>query len=127
MAQPLQESKSVSSPSLTSRTRKKSGLSTRVLGGFVLAVAMGGVCWYFLAGSKIRLSEKGYELSKSLYAACNLEDPRRLEAFVKAMNQHSPSPEEQAKLAPIVDLAQSGRWQDAAERARSLLQSQDEH
>ena len=93
----------------------------------ILAVAILGVCWYFLADSKIRLSETGYELSKSLYAACNLEDPKRLDAFVKTMEQHSPSPEERAKLTPIVALAQSGHWQDAADRARSLLQSQDEH
>lgn len=108
-------------------SQKKTTVSPRVIGGFVLAVAIVSVCWYFLADSKIRLSETGYELSKALYAACNLEDPRRLDAFVKTMAQHSPSPEEQAKLTPIIALAQGGRWQDAAERARKLLQSQDEH
>ena len=119
MSQAPQSSRAVS--------RKKSGMSARVIGGSVLAVAIVSVCWYFLADSKIRLSETGYELSKALYAACNLEDPRRLDAIVKAIAQHSPSPEEQAKLTPIVTLAQRGRWQDAADRARNLLQSQDEH
>jgi len=109
------------------RADKRSGVTSRVIGGLVLAVAIVGVGWYFLADSKIRLSETGYELSKALYAACNLEDPRRLDAFVKTMEQHSPSPEEQARLAPIIELAQRGHWQDAAGRARKLLQSQDEH
>jgi len=109
------------------RADKRSGVTSRVIGGLVLAVAIVGVGWYFLADSKIRLSETGYELSKALYAACNLKDPRRLDALVKAMEQHSPSPEEQARLAPIVELAQSGNWREATGRARRLLQSQDEH
>ncbi len=119
MSQTLKLNRSVS--------RKKTGMSPRVIDGSVLAVAIVSVCWYFLADSKIRLSETGYELSKALYAACNLEDPKRLDAFVKTMAQHSPSPEEQAKLTPIVALAQDGQWQDAEDRARRLLQSQDEH
>jgi hypothetical protein len=127
MAQPRKPNRPISPAGKNSRSEKKTRMTPRAVVGLVSTVAIAVTCWYFLTGEEIRLSEKGYELSKALYAACNLEDTKRLEAFVKAMDQHSPSPEEQSKLRPIVELAQSGRWQDAADRARSLLQSQDKH
>lgn len=98
---------------------------SRAIAGFALTAAIIGACWYFFTGSKVELSEKGYELSKALYATCNLQDTRRLEAFVKVMDQHSPTPEELAELKPIVELAQRGAWEVATDQARRLMNSQD--
>ncbi len=127
MALPRQSNLPASGTSKTSQAGDRTKRFSRMFAGFALTLAVLTACWYFFTGSKIQLSEHGYELSKALYATCNLEDTRRLEAFVKAFNEHSPSLEEQAKLRPMIELAQGGKWKDAAAQARQLLQSQDKY
>ncbi|MGV3484314.1 MAG: hypothetical protein ACO1RT_07840 [Planctomycetaceae bacterium] len=88
----------------------------------LMAIAILG--WYLFSNRHVQLSENGYELSKALYAACNLADPARLAAFESTLPRYPLTPEERSKMEPILDLAKAGQWQDAAVRARALLESQ---
>lgn len=92
-----------------------------VLGVLVLGFAV----WFLFAGNEIRLSAQGYEISKSLYAACNLQDVNRLEAVRRELEALELSPQERLRLADVLQLADEGKWSSAAERARALLQSQE--
>lgn len=88
-------------------------------------LAVIAIGWYLLWDRDVRLSDTGYELSKALYAACNLEDTSRLAAFEKAVAQYELSDQERSKMMPILTLAKDGQWRDAAVRARTLLESQE--
>lgn len=94
-----------------------------IVGTLLLVVA--GLGWYFFSEQEVRLSENGYELSKALYAACNLEDTNRLNAFENTLPRYELSAQERAEMIPILDLAKEGQWRDAAIRARALLESQE--
>ncbi len=86
---------------------------------------IGLVVWYWLANRPAPISSDSYELTKALFAACNLEDPRRLEAVETLLSKTSLPPGEHDHIREIVDTALDGRWQDAMRDARELLDSQD--
>ena len=107
---------------------KKHDIESRRIAQWIAAlsaIAIAGLLWYLFLQRDVRLSEHGYELSKALYAACNLEETKRLAAFERTLPQYPLSPEELSRMKPIVDLAHAGQWQTAAARARTLLESQE--
>ena len=91
--------------------------------GIVVLLTAGA--WWLLRSEPVPLSGVGYELTSALYAACNLEDAKRLDAVVNKLAQQSLGTEEREEVMSIVTLAKDGRWQDAAALARRLLESQD--
>jgi hypothetical protein len=97
----------------------------RSTAAFFGVVVLGFAVWFLFAGSKIRLSDEGYEISKSLYAACNLQDNKRLDSVKKVMEPLALSPKEKMRFDDILQLAEEGQWKAATQRARELLQSQD--
>jgi len=94
-------------------------------GGTLVIAIVGLSVWYLFSKNQVRLSDNGYELSKSLYSACNLEDMKRLQASRLLIDDLLLTPQERQKMTRIVELAETGQWQAAASFARELLQSQD--
>lgn len=90
-----------------------------------LVVLLTAGAWWLLRSKPVPLSGVGYELTSALYAACNLEDAKRLDAVVSKLEQQSLATEEREEVMSIVTLAKEGQWQDAAALARRLLESQD--
>jgi hypothetical protein len=99
--------------------------ASRYIVASLVVLVLASVVWYLFTSEPVVLSRTGYELAKALYAACNLEDPARLTAVMGKLEEESLSPDERSKVTLIANLAQNGKWQDAAARARSLLESQD--
>lgn len=91
----------------------------------VLVVLLTAGAWWLLRSKPVPLSGVGYDLTSALYAACNLEDAKRLDAVVSKLEQQSLATEEREEVMSIVTLAKDGQWQDAAAMARRLLESQD--
>ena len=111
-------------PAVSRRSTKQKptpAVTAGILGIVVIAVA----AWYFFGSNEIRLSQTGYEISKSLYAACNLQDQNRLAALKEKISLLSLSPEELVRVTSILELADGGHWSDATNDAKELLQSQD--
>lgn len=91
----------------------------------LLVVLLTAGAWWLLRSKPVELSGMGYDLTSALYAACNLEDVKRLDAVVSKLEQQSLGTEEREEVMSIVTLAKEGQWQDAAALARRLLESQD--
>jgi hypothetical protein len=108
-----------------SQRTSPSGRTRVKVGALMGLLILGAIAWYLSASKQVPLSRTGYELANALYAACNLEDPARLTAVASKLESESLSPEERSSVASIVSLAQTGNWQDAASKARYLLESQD--
>jgi len=97
----------------------------RILGVVAMFSLVSLVAWFFFSNPTVRLSQSGYEIAKSLYAACNLKDPRRLEALRATVDAISLAEEERSQVIATIELAEGGQWDKANEQARRLLQSQD--
>ena len=97
----------------------------RILGVVALFLLVIIVTWFFFANPTVRLSQSGYEIAKSLYAACNLKDPRRLEAIRATVATLSLAEQERSQVVATLELAESGQWDEANEQVRRLLQLLD--
>lgn len=108
-----------------SRRATKPNQTLSVVAGILGVVLLAVAAWYFVGGKETPLSQTGYEISKSLYAACNLQDQNRLAAVKDTIGSLSLSPEERDRVTSILELADGGLWRDATNEARELLQAQD--
>ncbi len=68
------------------------------------------------------VSDDTYQLSSSLFAACNLQDMKRLDAVEARMSSISESLERE-RLAGAIETARQGQWQSAMKQARRLMES----
>ncbi len=71
------------------------------------------------------VSDDTYQLSAALFAACNLQDPQRLQAIEAVMVKLNDSPERE-RLADAVQAARTGQWQWAQRQAKSMMESRTE-
>ncbi len=110
-----------SSSSRSGKTESKQ-LTWWWLGFTTLLIA--AIVGWLLLDRDIYLSDDGYELSKSLYAACNLADVRRLDAVENALKTRTLTAEENSLLLTILAMAREGDWKAAEAKARVLLESQ---
>lgn len=77
------------------------------------------------------VSPKTYEYATALYSICNLQDEARLKKFTEMLEEAKTNgelPEKEADwLLDIVDRAQAGSWEQAAQMARRMLADQVEN
>jgi 2-oxo-4-hydroxy-4-carboxy--5-ureidoimidazoline (OHCU) decarboxylase len=85
-----------------------------------IALIVGVSAWLMLSGTEVPLSSQGYEISKSLYAACNLEDAARLSMIKEHPDWAQLSDQERNAIAAIVELADQGKWDAAAADAAAI-------
>jgi hypothetical protein len=95
-------------------------------GGWQLPVT---ACLIFCLGCGYpEVSPKTYEISKALYAVCNLKQKDDLDKVTdvisEAVSESEVSEDESEWLLAIVEKAGSGEWEEAAEDARSILEDQ---
>jgi hypothetical protein len=73
-------------------------------------------------------SPESQELILRFYTACNTKNPDRLasaiEIYRRLIERNQISSQEQKRFDELISIAQSGRWQDAADMAYSFSQSQ---
>ncbi len=110
---------------ISSRSDRHPSSSRRWLtaSGVGLVVLFAGL-WYYLSNQRIVLSEPGYELSKAIFAACNLEDTKRIRSAMAIMAQLPLAADERKRMTRVMELANNGQWQSASDLARNLLESQ---
>lgn len=91
-----------------------------------ITVALVLISLWWLWPRKIELSDSEYEVAIALYRVCNQsseEGLARIESLL-AETQPPESDEEASPLQPIIELAKSGQWKDAAKGCRLVLDDQ---
>ncbi len=71
------------------------------------------------------VSDDAYQLSSSLFAACNLQDTKRLDAVEARMSSITET-RERERLAGAIETARQGQWHSAMKQARRLMESRTE-
>lgn len=71
------------------------------------------------------VSDDAYQLSSSLFAACNLQDTKRLDAVEARMSSITEA-RERDRLAGAIEAARQGQWASAMKQARRLMESRTE-
>jgi|JI9StandDraft_1071089.scaffolds.fasta_scaffold00027_12 hypothetical protein len=97
-----------------------------------LAIAFGIVTiivlvMYLMSGYG-EISSQAYQYARSLYTVCNQKDAQRLDKVVAMIEADYKAEKltdrDHSYLMGLVQLAKDGKWTDAQERIRSLLEAQ---
>jgi len=93
-----------------------------VVASFLLLAGLG--VWFYRSRPYESMSGDGYEITKAIYAACNLQDDRRL-ASVRETFAAADLPEGERRLiGDIITMIDDGHWEAAAARSRTILSDQ---
>ena len=83
-------------------------------------------CW--LLYSRVKLDERGYDLTLALYRVCNqrsIEGLERIESeLVAPANTSADAEQSWFVVASVVEKAKRGQWADAERDCRQLLEDQ---
>ena len=92
------------------------------------ALALGLVAFWWWPESPVTLNEHQYDVAIALYRACNQQDRAAIEmlsATIEGASTEADVNDEQASaLRNIVREANEGRWHDATQSCRELLDAQ---
>lgn len=82
----------------------------------------------YLTSGYGEVSTQAYQYARSLYTVCNQKDNARLEKVVQMIEADHKSQKlsdrDHNYLMGLVQMAKNGKWNDAQERIRSLLEAQ---
>ena len=104
-------------------------MNTKVASGVLVLVVLVGALLYAFSGSKYgEIGPRGYEYATALYSCCNRRDKDQLQT-IKQMIQEDQSTQaisqqETTWLGEIVQSAESGKWTEASESVRQLMEDQ---
>lgn len=83
---------------------------------------------FWLNSSYGKISEKGYQFAMALISICNREDEKRLEKISQqigvAVRDGELGEYDARVLLDITDRAEAGRWQQASNAIRRLMEAQ---
>lgn len=82
----------------------------------------------YLTSGYREISSQAYQYARSLYTVCNQKDTQRLEKVVQMIEvdykDQKLSDRDHSYLMGLVQMAKHGKWTDAQERIRELLEAQ---